>query len=236
MNIRPSCPDWEDRDRLVLSKGHSCPIVYAALARKGYFNYELLRTLRHIDSMLQGHPDCRKTPGIDMTTGSLGQGLSMGLGMALGAKKLGKKFQVYVLLSDGELQEGMTWEAAMASSHYNVGNLTAIVDYNNLQVDGHIYEIMNIEPLMDKWQAFGWKTLLVENGNNIASLLGAFSARQREKDSKKPYVIICKTTKGKGVSFMEDVMEWHASSISKEQKDQAIKEIRAKLSELESHS
>ena len=230
MNIDPRRPAWEDRDRFVLSKGHCAPIVYAALAHKGYFPREELKTLRHINSILQGHPDARKTPGIDMTSGSLGQGLSVGLGMALGAKQLRKNFHVYVLLSDGELQEGMIWEAVMASSHYKVDNLTALVDYNNLQVDGHVNEVMNIEPLVDKWRSFGWETLIV-GGHDTAQLLAALTFRK--SIPAKPVVIICHTIKGKGVSFMEDVMEWHASSISAEQREKALQELSATLEQLQ---
>jgi transketolase len=222
MQVDPLNPDWEDRDRLVLSKGHAAPIVYAALANKGYFKKDLLVTLRHLNSILQGHPDARKTPGLDMTTGSLGQGLSAGLGMALGAKQADKGFNVYVVLSDGELEEGMIWEAAMASSHYKVDNLTAIVDYNNLQVDGQVNMVMNIEPLADKWRAFGWEVITLD-GHTIKDLLAAFEIRKSVKN--KPMVLICKTTKGKGVSYMENVMEWHASPITDELRDKAIHDL-----------
>lgn len=231
MNIDPLRPAWEVRDRLVLSKGHACPILYAALAHKGYFDRGVLKTLRHINSILQGHPDFRKTPGIDMTTGSLGHGLSIGLGMALGARQTGRDSHVYVLLSDGELQEGLIWEAAMATSHHRVNNLTAIVDYNNLQVDGHVNEVMNIEPLLDKWRAFGWDVLSVD-GHDIPSLMAAFEIRRNKMREHKPCVIVCKTVKGKGVSYMEDVMEWHASPITKEQRDKAIAELKRTLVKL----
>jgi len=201
MNINSRHPAWEDRDRLVLSKGHACPIVYAALAHKGYFDRGVLKTLRHINSVLQGHPDFRRTPGIDMTTGSLGHGLSIGLGMALGARQTDRDFQVYILLSDGELQEGLIWEASMATSHHRGNNLTAIVDYNNLQVDGYVNEVMNIEPLLDKWRAFGWEALTAD-GHNIPSLIAAFENRRNKTREHKPCVIVCKTVKGKGVSYM----------------------------------
>ena len=222
LNIDPARPDWEGRDRFVLSKGHACPIVYAALAHRGFFDRGLLRTLRHLNSALQGMPDRRKTPGIEMSSGSLGQGLSVGLGMALGARQTGQRYHVYVLLGDGELQEGMVWEAAMAASHWRVQNLTAIVDCNSLQVDGLVDQVMAVEPLADKWRAFGWRADTVEDGHEIDSLLAAFSARRRHDG---PAVIICRTVKGKGVSFMEHVMEWHASSVNKEQRDQAIQEL-----------
>jgi transketolase len=156
LNVDPANPKWEQRDRLVLSKGHACPVVYAALAHKGFIEREELKTLRHLNTRLQGHPDGCKTPGLEMSTGSLGQGLSLALGLALGARQAKERWQVYALLSDGETQEGMVWEAAMAAAHHKAGNLTAIVDYNNLQVDGHINVVMNIEPYVDKWQAFGW--------------------------------------------------------------------------------
>jgi transketolase len=233
MQIDPAQPDWEDRDRLVLSKGHAAPIIYAALADKGYISKEHLSTLRHVNSILQGHPDFRKVPGLDMTTGSLGQGLSVGLGMALGARQAGKNFNVYVILSDGELEEGMIWEAAMASSHYKADNLTAIVDYNNLQVDGRVNEVMNIEPLADKWRAFGWEVLEID-GHNIPALLAAFAIRHSRKN--KPLVLICKTIKGKGVSFMEDIMEWHASPITQEQRDQAMAELKQAVAAVKNNS
>lgn len=230
LRVDPTRPEWAERDRLVLSKGHAAPILYAALAHKGYFAREQLTTLRQLGSILQGHPDCRKTPGLDMTSGSLGQGLSVALGMALGARQGRKAFRVYCLLSDGETQEGMVWEAAMAAAHYQVGNLTALVDYNNLQVDGWIHEVMSIEPYADKWRAFGWEVLQV-NGHDIPALLSAFATMQTV--TSRPSVLICRTTKGKGVSFMEDVMEWHASSITQAQRDQAIGELEATLATLQ---
>ncbi len=231
LRVNPDRPDWEDRDRLVLSKGHACPIVYAALARRGFFDPRLLATLRHLNSTLQGHPDRRKTPGIDMTTGSLGQGLSIGLGMALGARQTGKGYQVYVLLSDGELQEGMVWEAAMAARHYQASNLTAIVDYNNLQVDGPVSQVMGIEPLAEKWRSFGWDVHWVEDGHDVESLLAAFS-RRRASTRSGPGAIICRTIKGKGVSFMENITEWHASPISREERDRAIGELEHHIDSL----
>jgi transketolase len=226
MNIDPQRPKWEERDRLILGKGHSVPIVYAALAHKGFFDRAILRTYRDDGSILQGHPDCRKTPGLDMSSGSLGQGLSVALGMALGAKQSGYNYQVYALLSDGELQEGMVWEAAMAASQHKANNLTAIVDNNNLQVDGPISDVMNLEPLTDKWRAFGWETLSVD-GHDISSLLAAFELRRKVTD--KPVAIICHTVKGKGVSFMENDIEWHCCKISKEERDNAMAELEATL-------
>jgi transketolase len=225
MRIDPVRPDWPDRDRLVLSKGHAAPIIYAALAEKGFFSRDLLSTLRRTNSKLQGHPDMHKTPGIDMTSGSLGQGLSVALGMALGSRHLGRPFHVYALLSDGELEEGMIWEAAMAAAHYRVGNLTAIVDCNGLQVDGLVRDVMNIEPLADKWRAFGWRVVDLD-GNDIPALLAAFDLRRREA-ADQPWVLICRTVKGKGVSFMEGVMEWHASPITAEQREEALRQLAA---------
>ncbi len=226
MRLDPTRPDWEDRDRLVLSKGHAAPMVYAALARRGYFAREHLWTLRHLGSILQGHPDCRKTPGIDMTSGSLGQGLSVALGMALGAKQARKDFHVYCVISDGETQEGMIWEAAMAASHHGAGNLTAIVDRNNLQVDGWVNEVMGIEPYADKWRAFGWEVVELD-GHDLPGLCAALDAGRPFRS--RPRVLICRTVKGKGVSFMENVMEWHASPISRELRDKAIAELETSL-------
>jgi transketolase len=229
MRVDPTRPDWDARDRLVLSKGHGAPIVYAALARKGFFAREHLWTLRHLGSMLQGHPDCRKTPGVDMTSGSLGQGLSIALGMALGARQAQADFRVYCLLSDGETQEGMIWEAAMAASHYQVGNLTAFVDRNNLQVDGWVHEVLGIEPYADKWRAFGWAVEELD-GHDLAAL-GAALDRARHSGNR-PTVLICRTVKGKGVSFMENVMEWHASPINAALRDQAVAELNDRIAVL----
>jgi transketolase len=223
MRIDPAQPRWSERDRLVLSKGHAAPIVYAALAERGYFPVDVLPTLRKTGTILQGHPDMRKTPGIDMTSGSLGQGLSVALGMALSSRHLDQAFNVYALLSDGELQEGMIWEAAMAAAHYGAGNLTAIVDCNGLQVDGLVRDVMNLEPLADKWRAFGWRVLEID-GHDYAALLGAFDRRRAEAGSE-PWVLLCRTVKGKGVSFMEGVMEWHASPINVELRDKALAEL-----------
>jgi Transketolase, N-terminal subunit len=225
MNIDAENPKKENRDRFVLSKGHACPIVYAALCERGFFADDILCTLRQTNSILQGHPDCKKTPGLDATTGSLGQGLSIGFGMALGARQRRLDYNIFVLLSDGEMQEGMTWEAAMSSAHYKCGNITAIVDCNNLQVDGHIDEVMNIEPLADKWRAFGWDCVEVD-GHDVQALSDAFNTMHK-KD--KPRVILCKTVKGKGVSFMEDVMEWHASPIDDDIYCRAIQELEEKI-------
>jgi transketolase len=223
MNIRPDQPSWPNRDRLVLSKGHCAPIVYAALANRGYFDRDVLATFRKTGSRLQGHPDWRKTIGLDMTSGSLGQGLSVGLGMALASRQSRVPFDVYVLMSDGEMQEGMTWEAAMAAAHYGMGNLTVIVDKNGLQVDGFVADVMGIEPLASKWRAFGWRVITAD-GNDVSSVLDAFK-RRRAGRSKRPTVIIASTIKGKGVSFMENVMEWHGGTLSPELYEKAMAEL-----------
>ncbi len=228
MRLDPSRPDWPERDRLVLSKGHCAPIVYAALARRGYFDPDVLLTFRQTGSVLQGHPDMRKTVGLDMTSGSLGHGLSVGLGMALGSRQSGLGFRTFVLMSDGEMQEGMTWEAAMAAAHFRVGGLTVILDRNGLQVDGPTSEVMEIEPIDLKWEAFGWAVLRVD-GNDMAALLAAMEER-RSLPSTQPAALICSTTKGKGVSFMENVTEWHGGTLSAEQYATATAEL-AELAE-----
>jgi transketolase len=221
MRINPKNPDWEGRDRFILSKGHACPVWYAALAEKGYFEMKHLDTLRKFHSILQGHPDMKKTPGIDMTSGSLGNGLSIGVGMALAAKRKRQSYNVYVILGDGEVQEGMVWEGAMAGAHYNLDNLTAIVDYNGLQVDGWNKEVMNIYPLVEKWQAFGWSVVEID-GHNMPEILGAF---QKAHKIKGPVVIIAHTVKGKGVSFMENACEWHGLAPNDEETAKALQEL-----------
>lgn len=227
LRVDPSRPDWPDRDRFVMSKGHSAPILYAALAERGYFDRDThIGTLRQIDSILQGHPCMLKTPGLDMSTGSLGQGLSVAVGMALGARLAGQGFQAYALLSDGEVQEGMVWEAAMAAAHHGVGNVTAIVDRNRLQVDGPTEEVMSIDPLDRKWAAFGWHVEVVD-GHDIGALVDVFAERARRADGQ-PWVLLCDTVKGKGVSYMENVMEWHSHTIDAEQRALALAELEAK--------
>lgn len=229
MRINPSDPGWDERDRFILSKGHSSAGLYAALAERGFFRRDVLRTFDKIDSILQGHPDMRKTPGVDMSTGSLGQGLSVGVGMAYGAKLDGRPFRVYVLLGDGEVQEGQVWEAAMAASHYGLDNLTAVIDHNKLQLFGKVKTLLNLDPLVDKWKAFGWHVLEVD-GHNISSLLEAFDTA---KDlTGKPTVIIAHTVKGKGISFMEDAKEWHAKAPNKAQVAQALAELGFEEGEL----
>lgn len=208
MRIDPKNPEWKDRDRFILSKGHACPALYAVLAEKGFFPKEELFSLRKINSKLQGHPDMITTPGVDMSTGSLGQGFSAAIGMALGGKYLGKDFRVYVLLGDGELDEGEVWEGAMCASHYGLDNLVAIIDYNGFQSDDYNTKIMNFEPLVEKWKAFGWYTIEID-GHNIKDIIGAFDRAKKLKG--KPTVIVAHTIKGKGISFMENNPKWHGS-------------------------
>ncbi len=222
LNVDPTQPEWPERDRFVLSKGHACPILYAALARRGFFPMDELGTLRQLGSRLQGHPDMRKTPGIDATTGSLGQGISIAVGMALGARIRRKDYRVYALLGCGEQQEGQVWEAAMAAAHYKLDNLTAIVDYNALQIDGCNAEIMEIAPLADKWQAFGWRVAEID-GNDMTEVLEALADAQKAKG--QPTVIVARTVKGKGVSYMEDQVKWHSSPVTKALLDQALEEL-----------
>ena len=222
LRIDPARPDWPDRDRFVLSKGHACPVLYAALARRGYFPEAELWTLRQVGSSLQGHPDMRKTPGVDATTGSLGQGISVACGMALAAKLNGQTHRVYAMLGCGELQEGQVWEAAMAAAHYQLDNLTAIIDYNRLQLDGTNADIMELAPLGDKWRAFGWHVLEID-GHDIGAILDSLSQAQAIKG--RPTVIIASTVKGKGVSFMQDQVDWHAGGLSAEQLEQALTDL-----------
>ena len=227
LKIDPKNPGWKERDRFIISKGHSAPVLYAALARRGFYDEGLLKTYRSKDSILQGHPDCLKTPGVDSSSGSLGQGLSVALGIALSARHTGRNFKVYCLLSDGEMDSGILWEAAMAASHYGVSNLTAIIDYNHMQVHGDPKIIMNIEPLSDKWKSFGWKAVTVD-GHDIESILKVF--KLRGKYSNMPFVMICNTVKGKGVSFMENSTDWHSAKITQEQRNIAISELEKCIS------
>ncbi len=217
----PKNPDWPDRDRFHMSKGHCCPLWYAVLAESGYFPIERLWTLRQLGSMLQGHPD-RRAPGIDVASGSLGQGLSVALGMSLAARIDKKDYRVYCLLGDGEIQEGNIWEAAMAATHYQCGNLCAVLDYNGFQIDGRTKDIMNLEPLAAKWQAFGWHTIEID-GHNMKEILSAYAEAETIKD--KPAIIIAHTIKGKGVSFMENVLDFHGRAPTKEEAEKALKEL-----------
>lgn len=229
MRVNPQDPKWADRDRFVLSKGHAAPVLYAALAEKGYFPKEELKGLRHTGHMLQGHPDMKKTPGVDMSTGSLGQGLSAANGMALASKLDGKDYRVFALLGDGEMAEGQVWEAAMAAAHYKLDNLTAIIDYNGLQIDGKTDSVMSSAPLAQKWQAFCWHVIEVD-GHDIDALLEAFAEAKTVKG--RPTMIIAKTVKGKGISFMEDQAGWHGNAPSVEQGEQALKELREEAENL----
>ncbi len=221
-NLDPNDPQKPERDRFVLSKGHCCPILYAALCRRGYFGEEHLSKLRQYGSILQGHPDMNKTPGVDISSGSLGNGLSVGLGMALSGRYRRLGYRVYVLLGDGELQEGMVWEAAMCAAHHRARNLIAIVDCNNLQINGTVDEIMRVEPLPDKFRAFGWKVLEAP-GNEMEAVLAALD---EAKALEGPVVLLAKTTKGKGVSFMENIAAWHGLAPDKAQTAQALAELR----------
>ncbi|MBQ9920992.1 MAG: transketolase [Clostridia bacterium] len=223
MNIDPANPKWEDRDRFVLSKGHTAPALYATLANRGFFSTELLKTFRNKDSILQGHPDMKGVPGVDMSTGSLGLGISAACGMALSGKISGKSYKVFSIMGDGEQEEGQVWEAAMFAGHYKLNNLVAFVDFNGLQIDGDITKVMNPTPLDEKYKAFGWNVVVI-NGHDFNEIEAAVKAAD---SSDKPTVIISKCIKGKGVSFMENEASWHGTAPNKEQYEQAIAEITA---------
>ena len=230
MNIDPSNPKWEDRDRFVLSKGHTTPGLYSVLANRGFFPVEDLPTFRHIDSHLQGHPNMNTVPGVDMSTGSLGQGISVATGMALAAKHTGKANRVYALLGDGEIQEGQVWEACMAAAHYKLDNFCIIVDNNGLQIDGNIADVMSPYPIVDKLVAFGFETVEVD-GHDFDALEAAFAKARETKG--KPSAIVMKTVKGKDVSFMENDAGWHGKAPNDAEYAQAMTELKAKLAELE---
>ena len=223
LRIRPDEPAWPDRDRFVLSKGHAAPVLYAVLAERGFFPVAELQTLRKLGSRLQGHPDLRKVPGVEASTGSLGQGLSVGLGMALAGRLDRRSCRVYVLLGDGECEEGQVWEAAMAAAHYQAGNLTAIIDNNGLQIDGPVAEVLSPLPLPEKWRAFGWEVTEVD-GHDPGALLQAFDWAAGVNGSK-PKLIVAHTVKGKGISFMENQVDWHGKTPSPEQATCALKEL-----------
>jgi len=228
MRVDPQNPQWPDRDRFILSKGHTCPVWYAALAERGYFDKSHLGTLRRLNSILQGHPDMHKTPGIDMTAGSLGHGLSAGVGMALSGKLQKKDFHVWIVIGDGEVQEGSIWEAAMSAPRWKLDNLTAILDRNNLQNDYYVDDLMPIEPIADKWRAFNWNVLEID-GHDMQAVVAAL---ETAKDfDRGPTIIIARTIKGKGVSYMENMCEWHGKAPSEEQAEQALNEIRRCSSE-----
>ncbi len=227
MRHDPKNPKWEDRDRFILSKGHGAPALYATLARCGYIEREELLTLRKIGSRLQGHPDKRFLPFLEVSTGSLGQGLSVGVGIALAGKIDKKDYRVYVLIGDGESQEGQIWEAAMFSSFHKLANLCAIMDYNKFQLDGRISEILDIEPVINKWQSFGWEVFEVKDGHNFEEIFSAFEKAKNVKN--KPQIIIAHTIKGKGVSFMEGNNYFHGRAPNKEEEIKALKEISEDL-------
>ena len=222
LNIDPSHPDWPDRDRFVLSKGHAAPVLYAALAEPGFFPMETLGTLRKLGSILQGHPDMRKTPGVEASTGSLGQGLSMAGGMALAGRVSGRGYRVYAVLGDGEMQEGQVWEAALSSAQYKLDNLTAIIDFNGVQLDGPVEKVISVEPVADKWQAFGWNVQEI-NGHDMEQIVRALEKARQVKG--RPQAIVAHTVKGKGVSFMEGLASWHGKAPSREQMAQALAEL-----------
>lgn len=230
MNIDPKNPKMEDRDRLVLSKGHTVPALYSVLARRGFFPVDDIKTLRKTDSYLQGHPDMNKVPGIDMSTGSLGQGFSAAGGMALAAKLDKKDYRVYTILGDGELEEGQVWEQAMFAAHYKLNNLTAFIDFNGLQIDGDVTKVMNPTPIDKKFEAFGWNVVLAD-AHDFNSLMDAIEKAKACTD--KPTAVVMKSVKGKNVSFMENEAGWHGAAPNEEQYNKAIAELDAIIKELE---
>ena len=230
LNIDPQNPKWEERDRFVLSKGHTAPGLYAALALRGFFPVGDLPTLRHIDSYLQGHPNMNTVPGVDMSTGSLGQGISAAAGMALAARHMGKACRVYTLLGDGEIQEGQVWEAMMFAHHYKLDNFCAIIDNNGLQIDGKVDEVMSPYPIPEKLRAFGWNVVEID-GHDFDQIEGAFAGAKETKGA--PTAIVMKTLKGKGVSYMEGQAGWHGKAPNDEEYEIAMAELRAQLAEVE---
>ena len=230
MNLAPARPQWEDRDRFVLSKGHTAPGLYAALAHRGFFPVEELKTLRQMDSRLQGHPNMNDTPGVDMSTGSLGQGVSAAAGMALAAKHMGKSCRVYTLLGDGEIQEGQVWEAMMFAHHYKLDNLCVVIDNNGLQIDGSIADVMSPYPIPEKLRAFGFAVAEID-GHSFDAMEAAFGLARQTKGV--PFAIVMKTTKGKGVSYMENQAGWHGKAPNDEEYEQAMTELKARLAEVE---
>ena len=230
MNVDPKAPNDPDRDRFVLSKGHCCPALYAALALKGYFSTDEIKILRHIGAMLQGHPDMKNTPGVDMSSGSLGQGVSAACGMALAGKLDKKDYRVYAMLGDGECEEGQVWEAAMFASHMKLDNLCLIVDFNGLQIDGHVNDVAGLEPLDKKFEGFGFEVIKID-GNDFNEIEAALEKAKAVKG--KPTVIIANTVKGKGVSYMENQVGWHGKAPNADEYKIAIDELNAQLKELE---
>lgn len=230
MNVDPSNPKWEDRDRFVLSKGHAAPALYGVLALKGFFPEDEIKNLRKPSSFLQGHPDMKGTPGVDMSTGSLGQGVSCAVGMALAGKAAGKSYRVYSVLGDGEIQEGQVWEAAMFAAHKKLDNLMIFVDNNNLQIDGTMDEVNSPYPIPEKFAAFGWHTIEID-GHDFEQIEKAVNEAKSIKD--KPTAVVMHTVKGKGVSFMEDQVGWHGVAPNAEQYENAMNELKAQYSALE---
>lgn len=230
LNIDPKNPRWEDRDRFVLSKGHTAPGLYAALANRGFFPVSDLPTLRHIDSYLQGHPNMNTVPGVDMSTGSLGQGISAAAGMSLAARHMGKNCRVYALLGDGEIQEGEVWEALMFAHHYKLDNLCIVIDNNGLQIDGKITDVMSPYPIPEKLKSFGWNVLEID-GHDFDQMEAAFAKAKETKGA--PTAIVMKTVKGKGVSYMEDQAGWHGKAPNDEEYEIAMSELKAQLAEVE---
>lgn len=230
MNIDPEKPDMQNRDRFVLSKGHAAPALYATLAERGFFSTDLLKTLRQIGSILQGHPDMKHIPGVDMSSGSLGQGISAAVGMALSSKHFDEGYRVYTVLGDGECEEGQVWEAAMFAASKKLDNLVAFVDWNNLQIDGTVEEVNSPLPLDKKFDAFGWHVIVID-GNDFGDIENALKTAETIKG--KPTAIIAKTVKGKGVSFMENAVGWHGSAPNDEQYEAALAELKAQLAELQ---
>ena len=230
LNVDPANPNWADRDRFVLSKGHTAPGMYAAMAYRGFFPVEDLLTLRHIGSHLQGHPNMRSTPGVDMSTGSLGQGVSVAAGMALAAKYQGKSCRVYTLLGDGEIQEGQVWEAFMMAKHYQLDNLCVIIDNNGLQIDGNVADVMSPYPIVDKLAAFGFHVETID-GHDFDQIEAALAVARQTRNV--PTAIIMNTVKGKGVSFMENNAGWHGKATNDAEREQALGELKARLAELE---
>jgi len=230
MNVDPANPQNPDRDRFVLSKGHCCPALYAALALKGYFSTDEIKVLRHIGAMLQGHPNMKDTPGVDMSSGSLGQGVSAACGMALAGKLDNKDYRVYTMLGDGECEEGQVWEAAMFASHMKLDNLCMIVDFNGLQIDGSVNDVAGLEPIDKKFEGFGFEVIKID-GNNFDEIEAAFEKAKTVKG--KPTVIIAKTIKGKGVSYMENQVGWHGKAPNADEYKLALEELNAQLKVLE---
>lgn len=222
MNVDPARPDWPERDRFVLSKGHAAPLLYAVLAEKGFFPKEELGSLRRLGSPLQGHPDMRKVPGVEASTGSLGQGIAWAVGMALAARLDGRDYRVYTLLGDGEIQEGEVWEAAMAAAHYRLDNLVAIIDYNGLQIDGEVGKIMSPLPIAPKFEAFGWYVEEID-GHDFYQIMR--SLERARSNRGRPSAVVARTVKGKGVSFMENVVDWHGKAPNAEQAEKALAEL-----------